>query len=142
MIEQALTVYLNTLPAVTTALGGQKVFYTRAPTTQTGDVSVKMPYVVIKNNGGSRKRETLLKMEARDSLTIYVEHSKQHEGLMIANTIREALENYRGNMAPEADLHITCGSIRDLDGYQGSFRFIVAIYVRYRQTAVFPRGTV
>ena len=138
MIEQALAVYLNSVPAIVTALGGQKVFYSRAPQTMTGEVAVKMPYATIKNNGGSRKRSTTFKTEPRDSLSIYIDHSKQHEGLLIADTIRAALENYRGDMPPELDTHVTCGTIRDLDGYQGSFRFIIPVYIRYRQTTVFP----
>jgi hypothetical protein len=138
MIEQALVTYLNTIPSVITALGGQKVYYSRAPVTSVGGVSVKMPYAVIRNDGGSRKRLTTFTTEPRDSLTIYVESSVQHAGLLAADTIRAALENYRGDMPPERDLHITCGTIRDLDGYQNSFRFLISVYVRYRQTTVFP----
>lgn len=132
MIEQAIVVYVNTVPAVVAALGGQKFYYARAP------LNTKMPYATIKNSGGSRKRESLYITEPRDTMTIYVESEKLHEGLAIANTIRESLENYRGDMAPERDIYITCGTVRDLDGFQGSFRFIIPVYVRYRQTTTFP----
>jgi len=132
MIEQAVTVYLNTVPAVVTAFGGQKVFYTRAP------AGAQLPWCTVTNSGGSRKRESTFVTEPRDTLTLYVEHYDQFLGLAAADAVRAALENYRGDMYPERDTHFTCGSIRDLDGFQGSHRFVIQVYVRYRQTTVFP----
>jgi hypothetical protein len=138
MIEQAVVVYLNSDAAVLSAFGGTgKVYPHRAP------ASIKMPWCVVTNSGGSRKRESLYVMEPRDTLTLYVESMDYVGGLNLANTILHALENYRGDMPPERDIHITCGTIRDLDGFQGSYRFVVPVYVRYRQIAVFPNaGTV
>jgi hypothetical protein len=132
MIEQAVVVYLNTVPAVTAALGGMRVWPHRAP------ADVKMPWCVVTNSGGSRVRESTFVTEPRDTLTLYVESANYVSGLNAANTILLALENYRGDLPPERDIHITCGTIRDLDGSQGSYKFVVPVYVRYRQTTVFP----
>jgi hypothetical protein len=132
MIEQAVVVYLNTVTAVTTSLGGMKIYPHRAP------ANVKMPWCVVTNSGGSRDRESVFVTEPRDTLTLYVETSDFVSGRNAAETIMLALENYRGDMAPERDIHITCGTVRDLDGFQGSYKFVVPVYVRYRQTTVFP----
>lgn len=132
MIEQAVVVYLNTVPAVIAALGGQKFYYNRAPQ------NVKMPFGVLSNAGGNRNRDTPFTTEARDTLDIEVESADAVAGKQACDAIMAALENYRGDMPPERDIHITCGTVRDLDGFQGSFRFIFAAYVRYRQTTVFP----
>jgi hypothetical protein len=132
MIEQAVVVWLNSVAAVTTALGGAKVYYHRAPT------NMKMPWVVITNSGGSRDRITQAFTEARDTLTIYVEAENAISGRVIAEKVRQALENYRGDMAPMHDVFIECDSIRDLDGFNTSFRYIIAAYVRYRETTAYP----
>lgn len=138
MIEQAIVVYLNTVSSITSLLGGRKVYYNRAPQKGTDGKDVKMPYAIVSNAGGSRKRDTPLTTEARDTLDIEVESADCVAGKILCDTILAALENYRGDMSPERDMHITCGSIRDLDGFQGSYRFIFAAYIRYRQTTVFP----
>lgn len=134
MIEQAIVTYLNRTPAVTSVLGGEKVYYGRAPST------VKMPYVTVRNSGGMRERITHHYTDTEDTLTIYVDAAadKQFIGRDIAEAVKNALENYRGDMYPEEDLNIRCGSIRDLDGYQSSFRYIVTAYVRYKEVTAFP----
>lgn len=132
MIVQAVVLYLNSVPAVVTALGGQRVYYRRAPD------GAKMPWCTVTNSGGSRKRESTFVTEPRDTLTLYLEHFDQFEGAQAAEAVRAALENYRGDMYPERDTHFTCGTVRDLDGFQGSYRFVIQVYVRYRQTTVFP----
>lgn len=135
MIEQAVVEYLNTVTALTTLLGGQKIYYRRVPPST---VPIKMPWVIVTNSGGPRNRDTQVSTEGRDTLTIYVEHNNPITGRAIAEAILRALENYRGDMVPERDVDVRCGSVRDLDGFQGSFKFIVPVYIRYRQTTAFP----
>lgn len=132
MIEQAIVSYLNSDTALTTLLGGTKVYYGRA------DEKVKMPFVTVRNSGGMRERITQTYTDTQDTLTIYIDDAKQFRGRDIAEAVLRALENYRGNMNPELDLHIRCGSIRDLDGFQSTYRFIVTAYVRYKETTRFP----
>jgi hypothetical protein len=132
MIEQAIVSYLNNNAAVTTALGGKKVYYRRVPPT------IKMPWVAVTNSGGMRNRITKTITDTLDTLTIYVEDSNQFRGREIAEAVMRALENYRGDMSPEKDLHIRCGSIRDLDGWQDAFKYIVTAYVLYKETTQFP----
>lgn len=138
MIEQAMVSYLNSVPEIVTALGGQKVYFRRV--TANEENPVKMPWCIITNSGGSRKRQTLNKMEPRDTLTLDIYHYDQFMGREAAEVILRALENYRGDMPPEQDLHVTCGTIRDLDAYQDSYRFVLPVYVRYRQTITFPNA--
>jgi hypothetical protein len=132
VIEQAIVNYLNSNSDVLTALGGAKVYYRRAAD------KITMPYVVVTNSGGMRTRITQMYTDTQDTLTIYVEDSKQFRGREIAEAVMRALENYRGDMSPELDLHIRCGSIRDLDGFNSTFRYIVTAYVRYKETTRFP----
>jgi hypothetical protein len=138
VIEQAVLLYLNSHSGVLASLGGQaKVYYARAPKDING-VAVTMPWVVVRNSGGMRNRVTQTITDTEDTSTIYVEDSNQFRGRAIAEAVLTALENYRGDMAPELDVHIRCGSIRDLDGWQNSFRYIVTAYVLYKKTTVFP----
>lgn len=140
MIEQAIVRYLNADAPLVALLGGTKIYYGRGPLVGSPPMPPKMPYVVVKNSGGMRERVTQMYTDINDTLTIYVEagDGQQFLGRDIAERILVVLENYRGDMAPELDLHIRCGSIRDLDGYQNSYRFIVTAYVLYKQTTAFP----
>lgn len=132
MIEEAVVRYLNANTSVTTPLGGTKIYYGRSPST------VKMPYVTVRNSGGNRDRITQYYTDADDILTIYVEAISQFNGRAIAEAIMRALENYRGDMDPEKDLYVRCGSIRDLDGFQSTYRFIIPVYIRYKEITQFP----
>jgi hypothetical protein len=123
---------LNADSDILAALGSAKVYYRRAAE------ETKMPFVVVVNSGGMRERITQIYTDMQDTLTIYVEDSKQFRGRDIAEAVLRALENYRGDMSPESDLHIRCGSIRDLDGFQSTFRYIITAYVRYKETTKFP----
>ena len=131
MIEKSVLTYLLSIPAVNTITGG-KIFYRRAPKTAV------LPWVLITNSGGMRKRMTLAttgRMIAEDTLTIYVESADQFKGRDIAERILVALENYRGDMGDEQDLWVRMGSIRDLDGWNGTFRFLLTCYVEYTKPA-------
>ena len=138
-IEQAICTYLNGHTPVTALLGDRKVFYSRVPQSpQSGAPTVKMPWVVVSNVGGGRKKDSAITTEARDTLEIYVDDVSFIHGQQIAEAIRLALEHYRGDMAPERDLWVEVDTPRDLDGFQGACRFIIAVYVRYRQTTTRP----
>ena len=138
-IEQAVCVYLNNLTTLTNFLGGRKVYFSRVPQDpQSGVPTVKMPWVVVTNAGGGRLKDSGITTEARDTLQIYVEDTSYIHGQQIAEAIRRALEFYRGDMAPERDTFFEVDTPRDLDGFQGACRFIVAVYVRYRQTTTSP----
>lgn len=138
-IEQAICTYLNGLTSVTDLLGGRKIYFSRVPQSpQTGQPSVKMPWAVVSNVGGGRKKDSAITTEARDTLEIYVDHNDFIQAQRIAEAIRLALEHYRGDMPPERDLWVEVDTPRDLDGFQGACRFIIAVYVRYRQTTTRP----
>jgi hypothetical protein len=134
MIEQGLLTYLLQVPAVS-ALVGNKIYYRRAPST------VKMPWVIITNSGGMRSKLSMDVSgysEAVDTLTLYVDTMSQFEGKAIADAVLAAVENYRGDMSPALDTHFRAGSVRDLDGYNGAFRFLLTFYVRYKYDTVTP----
>ena len=130
MIEKSLMTYLLNNTALNTALGG-KIYYRRAPTT------AKMPWLVITNSGGMRLRRTMGGTndtgwsKVKDTLTLYVDHTDQFKGKDITDMVVAAVENYRGDMGTEKDLFIRCESPRDLDGYQGTFRYHIPLHVDY-----------
>ena len=132
MIEQALVDYLNSQVSITSLIGGSKVYYSRAPS------KAVMPFITIKNAGGPRKKVTQYYTDADDTVTVYVDASNQFNGRAIAEAIMRALENYRGDMYPAQDVHITLGSIRDLDGFQGTYRFILPVSILYKEITQFP----
>jgi hypothetical protein len=129
--------YLLSIPAVNTITGG-KIYYRRAPTT------AKMPWVIVTNSGGMRARSTLGgkndlgKTLVTDTLTLYVDSVDQFKGKDITDRIIKALENYRGDMGAEKDLFIRSGTPRDLDGYNGTFRQLITLYIEYWMDSNIP----
>ena len=130
MIEKSVLTYLLSIPAVNTITSG-KIYYRRAPKTAV------LPWVTITNSGGMRNRMTTGgqvsngRTRITDTLTIYVDSSNQFQGKDITDRILQALENYRGPMGDEDDVIIRAGSPRDLDGWNGSFRYLLTFYVDY-----------
>lgn len=132
MIERDLVNYLLSIPAINTAVKGN-IFYSRAKS------DVSMPWIVIQNTGGSRRSLTVQKTEPRDTISIYVEGKEQFKTRDIANLVEKALDRYRGDMGDSKDLFITTATIRDLDGWQGSFRYFMTAYVQYIIPTNVPR---
>lgn len=125
MIEKSLIEYLLAIPDVKALFKGQ-IYYRVSPAT------VKLPWCIISNAGGSRVHLTQSGLtEAFDTILIYVDTADQFAGRAMAERLIGALENYRGAMGTESDLVINCESIRDLNGWQGNYRFILPIHVRY-----------
>lgn len=125
MIEKSVIEYLLSIPDVKTLFKGQ-IYYRSAAT------SAKLPWGIVSNAGGGRKRITQAgRSEAFDTLLLYVDTADQFAGRSMAERLLQALENYRGNMGTEKDLVVTCESIRDLNGWQGNYRFILPVHIRY-----------
>ncbi len=128
MIEKSVMEYLLSIPDLSAMVKG-RIYYRQAPSTP----DVKMPYIVISNAGGMRRRFTQggTRSKADDTLGIYAEAMDQFQARDIANRIIQALENYRGTIGTEWDTHFQCGSPRDLAGFQGNQRSLVQVYVTY-----------
>jgi len=138
MIEQALVNYLNNY-APLTALIGKNVFYHRAPEKK------QMPWVIITNSGGMRRRMTQGdrkgysgRTEANDVLTLYVNAVSQFSCKEIADKVMDAIENYRGDMPPAEDTFFRCGTVRDLDGFNNTSVMLITVYVLYVFNTKFP----
>ncbi len=137
MLEQSIMSYLLSIPAINTITGG-KIYYRRAP------ITAKMPWVIVTNSGGMRSRSTLGskgdlgKTTVTDVLTLYVDSVDQFKGKDITDRIIKAVENYRGDMGTEKDLFIRAGTPRDLDGYNGTFRQLITLYVEYWMDSNMP----
>jgi hypothetical protein len=106
VIEQAVVTYIKADPQIT-VLVGNRVYYHRAPTSDTDSKGNKvvMPWIVVTNSGGMPERLT------------------------------------RGDPL-QPGMTETYGTTRDLDGYQGSFRYLVTAYVRYTFPTNFPETVV
>lgn len=142
-IERAVVAYLQSEFAASSTWAsviGSKVYYRRPPQT------TKLPWVRVTNSGGMRNIMTQGpngSTETQDVLTIYVEDDQQFRGRQIADFVVAALENYRGDMPPTGtayayDTHFRSGTVRDLDGFQDTFVYLLSIYVRYRFPTAFP----
>jgi hypothetical protein len=127
MIEKAVIEYLLSIPDLQTMLGG-RIYYRLAPTT------VKMPYLVVTNSGGMRRKETQpdFYSSAKDTLTLYVDHKDLFVAKDIAVRVVEALENYRGIFMGIPDTHIRAETTRDLVGFMGTFRQQISVHIQYR----------
>jgi hypothetical protein len=125
MIEKSVIEYLLAIPDIKTMFKGQ-IYYRASPPT------AKLPWCVVSNAGGGRNKITQTGLsEAFDTLLIYVDTADQFVGRSMAERLMQALENYRGKMGTERDLIVTCESIRDLNGWQGNFRYILPVHIKY-----------
>lgn len=136
MIEQGIMARLRATTAVTD-LVGTNIFYHQAPK------DAVFPWVIIQNSGGSKTKIGLANSsncltDNRDTVQIYVDDDKQFRGREIAVEVQKALNNYRGNLAPANDVHLTSDTIRDLDGWNDTFRYIFPIYARYLENTNIP----
>lgn len=132
MTEKALLFYLTAHPVVGPKLNGQ-IYYHSAP------VDAKMPWIIIQNSGGMPKALTMWKWtEETETLAVYVDSEDQFFAREVAQDIIEAVHNYRGDMEPVLDSHWRCGTPRDLDNYQGSFRCMVTVYVTHKYETNHP----
>lgn len=133
MIERSLVNYVLESSTITTALSGNKVFFQRVPG------GTRMPWVCFYVPPGSeRYRMTQIYTETMLSTYWQIEHAKMVEGKTIAQLVHARLENYRGDLDEEDDVHITCTPIRSLDGALDSYRYEFKATVRYRELTQFP----
>jgi hypothetical protein len=154
MIEKAVIQYLIATLGADPVLGpilGNRVYYRRPPTSTAASgqapVTVKRPWIRVTNSGGMRDRISMARggsTDATDVLTLYVDDDKQFRGRQIADAVVAALENYRGNMPPlpavpiAFDTWFRCATVRDLDGFQDAYTYLVTVYVKYRFPTAFP----
>lgn len=132
MTEKALVFYLSLHPIVGPLLGRQ-IFYHSPP------VAVKMPWLIVTNEGGMPKRLTVEKWtEETETLTLYVDSEDQFWARETADAIILAVNNYRGDMLPVQDAYFRTGTPRDLDNYQGSFRCMIPVYVKHKYETTHP----
>lgn len=145
LIEQAVVTYLRS-DSQLASLVGNRIYYHHVPTEAIDGSGAKvlMPWVIVTNSGGMPERLTRGGdvnpglTESYDTLTLYVDDMQQLRGAQIAQRIEDLLRNYRGDMLPALDTHFRVGTTRDLDGYQGNFRYLVTVYVRYIFATNFP----
>lgn len=123
MIEQAITNYISSSPVATNVDG--KVYWFRAPK------DVTMPWIVVGSAKGP-EFEAASKQEADVEIMIYVDDMALVQGRTTAQAVHNLLQNFRGEMAPESDLWITCGQVVTLDGPTGGYRFVVPVRIQYR----------
>jgi hypothetical protein len=130
MIEKSIMDYLLANVPIKTKLAS-KIYYSGVP------VGAKLPYVMIRNAGGMRKLMTQAGSDTivDDTISIYVDSTSQFEAKDIADMIVALLDNYRGNIGLETDAFLRCGSPRDLNGFQGTYRNMVTVYCNYRTPA-------
>jgi len=142
-IERAVVSYLLSYFAASPTLAsviGTRIYYRRPPQT------TKLPWIRVTNSGGMRNILTQGpngSTEVQDVLTIYVDDDQQFRGKQIADAVVAALENYRGDMpstgtAYAYDTHFRMGTVRDLDGFQDAYTYLLSVYVRYRFPTAFP----
>lgn len=133
MIERSILNYVLESSAITSALGGNKVYFQRVPG------GTKMPWVCFYVPPGSeRYRMTQTYTETMLITYFQIEHSKLVAGKTIAELVHARLENFRGDLDEEDDVHITCSAIRSLDGALDSYRYEFKATVRYRELTQFP----
>lgn len=135
MIETDLLQWLVADPAVSTALGGQKVYFHYAPE----DPSITLPWVVFHSRPSGRRQR--LSGSFTDLVSEFVfdcEHTLPKAGREMAELVRVRLENYRGDMGTSDDVRVTCSPVWTEDGYSGSYSFRFIATVRYRVVRTTP----
>ena len=88
-----------------------------------------MPYLVVENTGGSRKKLTsnLTQEIALYRITVDAGPSQLNKGQQIIQEALQLLENYRGsigNSIKANDCFLTCSSIRGWAGIAGAYRYM------------------
>jgi hypothetical protein len=132
-LESDLINYLWSDSALTTALGGKKVFFNRVP----GET--KMPWVEAQIIWvGFDKRLTQKWSEITDEVVFTVDDNLIARGRTTAGILRDLLNNYRGNMGNTKDAFITCSTIRAFEGFGGSYRYVFNAGIRYKEETKFP----
>ena len=104
MIERDLLTYLQGYSSLT-SLVGNKIYVIQAP--QSG---VQMPWVIIENTSGTRRKIAQNKIEEMAYVRITVDSGPNQVvlGRNIAEKAKEAVENLRGALGLATDVHITC----------------------------------
>lgn len=132
MTEKALLFYLTSHPIVGPKLAGQ-IYFHSAP------VGAKMPWCIIQNSGGMPKPLTMQEWtEESETLAVYIDSEDQFFAREVGEDVVKAVHNYRGDMGDIKDSHWRCGTPRDLDNYQGSFRCMITVYVKHKYETNYP----
>lgn len=133
MIEKSILNQLLSNSTLISLLGGSKIYPYRVA------ANAKMPWVVLHIvSGGTRKRITEKFTEGKDTVLVYVDADNFLTGRNIAEECLRTIENFRGDMSDSNDVYLTCSSIRDIDGYAGSYRFLFDVSARYKEDTEFP----
>jgi hypothetical protein len=122
MIERDIMIYLQSLPEITNLCNN--IFVIQAPK------DAKMPYIIIENTGGTRRK---LGSDSTEELALFrvtvdVGSGQMTLGRDIAETCLKVIENYRGqfsNTDGAKDVFITCSAVRGWAGIGGAFRYMV-----------------
>ncbi len=124
MIEQGLLTFVSA-SAVGISVEG-KVYYHRVPS------DIKLPWIRFSAAGGPETKITQMgKIEADVDFLFVVDDDQQFRGRAIVEDLKALLQNYRGNLPPERDALITCSAIKDIDGPNGVFSYVLPVRVRY-----------
>lgn len=134
MIERDLLTYLQGYSGLTSLIGN-KIYVIQAP--QSG---VSMPWVIIENTSGTRRRITQDKTEEMAYVRITVDSGPNQVvlGRNIAEKAKEAIENFRGALGLATDVEITCGSVRGWAGIGGAFRYQFDATARFIEPYIKP----
>lgn len=134
MIERDLLTYLQGYSSLT-SLVGNKIYVIQAP--QSG---VQMPWVIIENTSGTRRKIAQNKIEEIAYVRVTVDSGPNQVvlGRNIAEKAKEAVENLRGALGLATDVHITCGSIRGWAGIGGAFRYQFDVTARFTEPYAEP----
>lgn len=129
MIERDILTYLQTYSPVT-SLVGNKIYVIQAP--QSG---VSMPWLIIENTAGTRKKiaQTLMEEVAFVRITVDAGPSQVVLGRNIIEAAKTGLENFRGDLGLAKDVHIACGSIRGWAGIGGAYRYQMDVTCRFTE---------
>jgi hypothetical protein len=134
MIEKSILNYLLSDSTLISLLhGNNNIFYQRVPE------EAEMPWVVFTlPPGGERNRMTQKYTNIDDVVSFDIESALMVEGRNIVGRVLYLIENYRGDMGEDQDLHITTTSIRSMDGALATFRYAFNAFVKYKEITTFP----
>jgi len=128
LIEKSLLEYWLADSVLTGLLGGNKVYFQRAPS------GVKMPWMTFNvPPRGVRGNMTQGFIEEQVVVSVEVEHQNFVEGREIAEQARSRVEGFRGDLSDSDDVYITCSPIGCLDGFTGSYRYLFTAAVRFKE---------
>ena len=132
MIEQDVFVYFKGDATLASLIGDNtKIYLITAPTE--GDP--KMPWVVVEQTGGTRKKISQKKMEETALVRVTVDAGPDQlfTGRSIIEQCKNLLENYRGLLDQANDVYAETGAIRGWAGFGNAYRYQFDSTVRFTE---------